>query len=115
LIRRNDELSLLYEKIKIQTSTLNKGEIQYRERVEDIRVLRLEIKKLRREKAMLQTETQNVDGLRGEVFKLQRECLKERTRVKVLEGSFYINFRGIRIPNEYTQMEKISRFRSKYI
>ena len=25
LIRRNDELSLLYEKIKIQQSTLNKG------------------------------------------------------------------------------------------
>ncbi|KAJ3415562.1 hypothetical protein HDV05_004613 [Chytridiales sp. JEL 0842] len=85
LIRRNEELSLLYEKIKIQTSTLNKGEIQYRERLEDIRVLRLEIKKLRREKAILQTETQNVDGLKNEIFKLQREVLKERTRVKVLE------------------------------
>jgi hypothetical protein len=85
LIRRNDELSLVYEKIKIQTSTLNKGEIQYRERLEDIRVLRLEIKKLRREKAMLQTETQNVDSLRNEIFKLQRDILRERTRVKVLE------------------------------
>jgi FtsZ-binding cell division protein ZapB len=85
LIRRNDELSLLYEKIKIQSSTLNKGEIQYRERLEDIRVLRLEIKKLRREKAMLQTETQNVDSLRNEIFKLQRDTLRERTRVKVLE------------------------------
>ncbi|KAJ3079994.1 hypothetical protein HDU99_009572, partial [Rhizoclosmatium hyalinum] len=71
LIRRNDEISLLYEKIKIQASTLNKGEIQYRERLEDIRVLRLEIKKLRREKAILQTETQNVEGLKGELFKLQ--------------------------------------------
>jgi hypothetical protein len=30
LIRRNDELALLYEKIKIQQSTLNKGEVQYR-------------------------------------------------------------------------------------
>jgi chromosome segregation ATPase len=85
LIRRNDELSLLYEKIKIQMSTLNKGEIQYRERLEDIRVLRLEIKKLRREKAMLQTESQNVDSLRNEIFKLQRDILRERTRVKVLE------------------------------
>ncbi|KAI9338739.1 hypothetical protein BDR26DRAFT_935085 [Obelidium mucronatum] len=61
LIRRNEEISLLYEKIKIQTSTLNKGELQYYERIEDIRVLKLEIKKLRREKAILQTETQNVD------------------------------------------------------
>merc|ERR1719169_305363 len=30
LIRRNEELALLYEKIKIQQSTLQKGEIQYR-------------------------------------------------------------------------------------
>jgi predicted nuclease with TOPRIM domain len=30
LVRRNDELALLYEKIKIQQSTLNKGEIQYK-------------------------------------------------------------------------------------
>ncbi|KAJ3398390.1 hypothetical protein HDU80_008980 [Chytriomyces hyalinus] len=85
LIRRNEEISLLYEKIKIQTSTLNKGEIQYYERIEDIRVLKLEIKKLRREKAILQSETQNVDGLRTEIFKLHRDVLKERTRVKVLE------------------------------
>ncbi|KAJ3416356.1 hypothetical protein HDV05_001924 [Chytridiales sp. JEL 0842] len=85
LIRRNSEISLLLEKIKILTSTLNKGEIQFRERIEDIRVLKLEIKKLRREKALLQTETQNVDTLRNEIFGLQRDLLKERTRVKVLE------------------------------
>lgn len=30
LIRRNDELALLYEKIKIQQSTLVKGEAQYK-------------------------------------------------------------------------------------
>ncbi|KAJ1569721.1 hypothetical protein HK405_004919 [Cladochytrium tenue] len=85
LIRRNDELSLLYEKIKIQTSTLNKGEVQYHERLEDIRVLRLEIRRLRRERAILQTETQNVAKLRTEIYRLQRDILRERTRVKVLE------------------------------
>lgn len=37
LIRRNDELALLYEKIKIQQSTLQNGEIQYRQRLNDIR------------------------------------------------------------------------------
>jgi hypothetical protein len=37
LIRRNDELALLYEKIKIQQTTLQNGEIQYRERLQDIR------------------------------------------------------------------------------
>ena len=64
LVRRNDELALLYEKIKIQQSTLNKGEIQYNQRLEDIRVLKLEIKKLRREKTILQKSVANVDDLR---------------------------------------------------
>merc|ERR1711990_1415579 len=74
----------LYEKIKIQQSTLNKGEIQYRSRIEDIRLLKLEIKKLRREKTILQKRVSNVDDLRREVFHLQRELLQEKTKVKAL-------------------------------
>ncbi|XP_071949020.1 cilia- and flagella-associated protein 58-like [Antedon mediterranea] len=85
LVRRNDELALLYEKIKIQQSTLNKGEIQYRQRLEDIRLLKLEIKKLRREKNILNKSVANVDDLRREVYHLQRELLRERTRCKALE------------------------------
>jgi len=43
LIRRNDELALLYEKIKILQSKLARGEIQYQERLEDIRLLKFKI------------------------------------------------------------------------
>lgn len=64
LVRRNDELALLYEKIKIQQSTLNKGEIQYKARIADLRILKLEIKRLRREKKILSTKVANVDDLR---------------------------------------------------
>ncbi|XP_041476507.1 cilia- and flagella-associated protein 58-like [Lytechinus variegatus] len=85
LVRRNDELALLYEKIKIQHSTLGKGELQYRQRLEDIRLLKLEIKKLRREKNILNKNVANVDDLRREVYHLQRELLRERTRCKALE------------------------------
>ncbi|XP_046562780.1 cilia- and flagella-associated protein 58-like [Haliotis rubra] len=85
LVRRNDELALLYEKIKIQQSVLNKGEIQYNQRLEDIRVLKLEIKKLRREKTILQKSVANVEDLRREVYHIQRELLRERTRCKALE------------------------------
>jgi len=85
LVRRNDELALLYEKIKIQKSTLDKGEIQYRQRVEDIRLLKLEIKKLRREKHILTKSVANVEELRREVYNMQRELLRERTRCKALE------------------------------
>ncbi|XP_048747175.1 cilia- and flagella-associated protein 58-like [Ostrea edulis] len=85
LVRRNDELALLYEKIKIQQSTLNKGEIQYNQRLEDIRVLKLEIKKLRRANAILEKRVANVKDLRLEVYHIQRELLRERTRCKALE------------------------------
>uniref|UniRef100_A0A8D0GQ54 Cilia and flagella associated protein 58 n=1 Tax=Sphenodon punctatus TaxID=8508 RepID=A0A8D0GQ54_SPHPU len=85
LVRRNDELALLYEKIKIQQSILNKGEMQYRQRVEDIRLLKLEIKKLRREKGILGKSVANVEELRQEVYHMQKELLKERTRCRALE------------------------------
>jgi len=85
LVRRNDELSLLYEKIKIQQSTLNKGEIQYRQRIEDIRILKLEIKKLRREKSILNKSVATQQDLSREVYHTQRELLRERTRCKALE------------------------------
>ncbi|MGH0129389.1 UNVERIFIED_CONTAM: hypothetical protein FKN15_024118, partial [Acipenser sinensis] len=85
LVRRNDELALLYERIKIQQSMLNKGEIQYNQRVEDIRLLKLEIKKLRREKGILTKTVANVEDLRREVYHMQRELLKERTRCRALE------------------------------
>ncbi|KAL7753158.1 Cilia- and flagella-associated protein 58 [Sorochytrium milnesiophthora] len=122
LIRRNDELALLYEKIKIQQSTLNKGEVQYRERLEDIRVLKLEIKKLRREKTILQHETTNVDALRNELYRLQKELLGERTRVKVLEEELEnpMNIHRWRKlsgsdPNTYELVQKIQALQRRLI
>lgn len=85
LVRRNDELALLYEKIKIQQSTLNKGEMQYKSRVEDIRILKLEIKRLRRERKILNAKVANIDDLSKEIFHVQKELLKERTRCRALE------------------------------
>ncbi|KAL0203148.1 hypothetical protein M9458_001166, partial [Cirrhinus mrigala] len=61
---RNEALALLYEKIKIQQSIMNKGDIQYNERLEDIRLLKLEIKKQRREKNILSKTVSNVEDLR---------------------------------------------------
>jgi hypothetical protein len=43
LVRKNNELSLLYEKLNILQHTLREGEAQYGQRLEDIRLLKLEI------------------------------------------------------------------------
>jgi hypothetical protein len=83
LIRRNDELALLYEKIKIQQSTLNKGQIQYRERLNEIRVLKIKLQDLKRELGILVASVHNIDTLKREVHHLGRELLQERTKVKV--------------------------------
>ncbi|NXI22305.1 CFA58 protein, partial [Sterrhoptilus dennistouni] len=85
LIHRNDEVALLYEKIKIQQAILNRGETEYRQRMEDMRILRLEIKKLRREKGILGKSVANVEELRQEFNHMQKELLREQTRCKILE------------------------------
>ncbi|CAB3222985.1 unnamed protein product [Arctia plantaginis] len=85
LVRRNDEISLLYEKIRILEITLQRGERQYEQRVEDIRLLRLEIIRLRKEKNLLSKGIENMTDLRLEVFNLERELGRERLRVRALE------------------------------
>ena len=56
LIRRNDESALLYEKIKIQQQTLAKGDSQFREREEDLDLLRNKINDLLRELKIIRKE-----------------------------------------------------------
>merc|ERR1719171_930234 len=84
LIRRNDELALLYEKIKIQQSTLQKGEIQYKERLDEIRQLKNKIAGLKLDLHVAKQQAVNIDDLKKEVYHLQRELLQERTKVKAL-------------------------------
>ena len=84
LIRRNDELALLYEKIKIQQSTLRKGEAQYGERLQDIRILKLKLSDTLRELHITKNKTTRLDDLKRDVYHLQRELLQEKTKVKAL-------------------------------
>merc|ERR1719161_1543022 len=84
LIRRNDELALLYEKIKIQQRTLQQGEIAYKQRLEESRGLMIKTASLKRELHIGKQQVANIDDLKKEVFQLQRELLRERTKVKAL-------------------------------
>ncbi|NXQ88175.1 CFA58 protein, partial [Nyctibius grandis] len=122
LVRRNDEVALLYEKIKIQQSILNKGETQYRQRMEDIRLLKLEIKKLRREKGILGKSVANAEELRQEVHYMRKELLREQTRCKVLEEELEnpLNVHRWRKleasdPSTYELIQKIQRLQKQLI
>lgn len=85
LVRRNEDLAALYEKLRVHESTLAKGETQYQSRVEDIRTLRKDLKSLQREKTNLSKSVSESDGLRQDVFRNQRELVRERLRCRALE------------------------------
>jgi chromosome segregation ATPase len=84
LIRRNDELSLLYEKLRVQQSTLCAGEIQYNLRLDDLKILKIKNKDLQREVNIIKNNNNKIDGLKREVLMLQKELLQERTKVTAL-------------------------------
>jgi predicted RNase H-like nuclease (RuvC/YqgF family) len=65
-------------------SHISQGEVAYRERLEDLRVLRLRENGLRRELHIQRSQASALDGLRAEVYTLQRELLQDRTKVKAL-------------------------------
>eukprot|EP00913_Durusdinium_trenchii_P007448 g7002.t1 len=67
LIRRNEELALLYEKIKIQQSTLQKGEIQYQDRLKEVAKLRAEIRACKGEVGHAKLQVTNAKALQEEL------------------------------------------------
>jgi chromosome segregation ATPase len=84
LIRKNDELALLYEKIKIQQSTLAKGETQYRERLNDIEHLRNKIKDQYYTLRVARKQADMIPELKNEIHNLQKELIEEKLKVRGL-------------------------------
>ena len=75
---------MLYEKIKIQQSALSKGQVQYRDRLNEVRVLKIKLADLKRELHLLKSSVANIDVLKREVHGLGKQLLQERTKVKAL-------------------------------
>ena len=84
LIRRNDEIALLYEKIKILQDTLKKGEIEYNKRCEDANELQRLIKDTQRKNLILQRKCDETQELEAKVNTLQKDLVQEQTRVRAL-------------------------------
>merc|ERR1712176_1253364 len=85
LIRRNEELAWLYEKIKIQQSTLQKGEIQYKDRILEVNMLRAEIRETKAQVAEARNQVTNVANLQREVHHLNKVLLREESKAKALQ------------------------------
>ncbi|KAL1137727.1 hypothetical protein AAG570_009423 [Ranatra chinensis] len=94
LDRRSTELSLMYDKIDVMQAVLGRGEEQYNQRLDDIKILKLEIKKIRNEKELLKRSFTNMADLRKEIYHLNRDLLNERQKCQTLEEEMQspINF-----------------------
>jgi chromosome segregation ATPase len=84
LIRRNDELALIYEKIKMQQNTLAKGEADYRERVLDIEILDHTIRDLTRELTIYKQRAGQMVHFIDEIKTINKELIEEKLKVKGL-------------------------------
>lgn len=122
LIRRNDELALLYEKIKILQSTLSKGEKQYQERLEDIRLLQFKIADLKSELRIVKNSAAQIGDLRKEVYNLQQQLLNERLQVKALSEELenplnYHRWRPLQgtDPDTWEMLQKIQTLQKRLI
>ena len=84
LIKRNEELSLLYEKIKIQQSTLTKGDIYYNEKYVEIQNLKDRIASLKREIYVTKNEVDVLPDMKNEIYLLEKELMDQRLKGKIL-------------------------------
>lgn len=85
MIRKTDENGLLDREVSMLKITIERGNGIYNERLEDINLLRNEIKSLRSQRNVLKRAMQNTADMRNEVFKLHRKLNQERCKSRVLE------------------------------
>ena len=73
LIDRNDELCILYEKLNIQENILRTGEIEFRQREEELRLDRIESKDLERSIAVARKQIKRIPELEAQIKDLLGE------------------------------------------
>lgn len=81
MVRRNDEVRLLREKLDMMQKAIDRGTMQYNQRVEDIRLLKLEVVNLRTSHECMQREVGNKAAMRHDVIRLERQLNQERLKV----------------------------------
>ncbi|GAB0090646.1 coiled-coil domain-containing protein 147 [Sergentomyia squamirostris] len=85
LIARTDQVALFNEKLQDTQLALDRSEVQYAHRLDDIRLLKVEISELRSQVKLLSRGLGNTTDLRQEVLQLHRILSQERVKSKALE------------------------------
>jgi len=85
LIKRNQELDSLYEKIKISQSNLAKGEKHFRDKQQELAELKKRLIEARQELEDSQSRVVNIGQFKSEINSLEKEILKEKTKNRALQ------------------------------
>jgi hypothetical protein len=82
LIRRNDELADIYEKLKVNWSSLQRGELIYAESITEVQSLKGCIRKMCHER---DAQMISIDDIRQHMCGLEKELLHERNKIRALQ------------------------------
>lgn len=85
LMEHAAEIAQLNEKLTNAQSALNRSEVQYANRLDDIRLLKIEISNLRSQSNTISRGLANTTDMRQEVLQLNRSLTQERIKIKALE------------------------------
>ncbi|KAG5681693.1 hypothetical protein PVAND_011104 [Polypedilum vanderplanki] len=86
ITRKCSEIELLNQKINMMQMALDRSNSQYNDRLEDIKLLKIEIKNLRSQRNLLARGIANTADMRQEVLQLNRVLVQERVRSRALEN-----------------------------
>ncbi|KAK7200587.1 hypothetical protein NESM_000114600 [Novymonas esmeraldas] len=84
LIRRNDELGLLYQQLRILQATVNDGEAAFRDRLYDLRLLNLKSREVKHQSMLAQVRGADVAVTKDRLRTKQKEVLLEQAKVAAL-------------------------------
>lgn len=84
VVKRNGELSEMYDKIKIQRSNLRIGEKQYSDCMENLKQLKSQLISIVKQNNSTITELSNLETVKRTVLRLEKELLQEQSKARAL-------------------------------
>ncbi|EPY20594.1 flagellar associated protein [Strigomonas culicis] len=84
LIRRNDELALLYEKMRLQQEATVNGEAALHSRVEDVRLLRLKTAEIKRQARLAINRSNMIEEIKNNIKDVDQQLQNEKARTQAL-------------------------------
>lgn len=121
LVRRNDELSLLYEKIRLYENILKRGEICYQNLENKLRLVQSQLKSAKSQNDALKNDKYLVKDLKKKLFWKDRDVMLEKAKrntVEKIQNSLLIHkWRSLQNydPNSFELIMKCNILQKKLI